>query len=59
MEAPNAKVYVRVSVVFDDLGRMLPRSLVWEDGTQYREYPAEEGQVFGIVGFVFHDPKAV
>ena len=30
-----------------------------ENGAQYREYPAEEGQVFGIVEFVIHNPKAV
>ncbi len=30
-----------------------------EDGAQYREYPVEEGQVFGIVEFVIHNPKAV
>ena len=34
-ETPNAKVYVKVDVGFDELGRMLPRSLVWEDGTLY------------------------
>ena len=34
-ETPNAKVYVKVDVGFDELGRMLPRSLVWEDGTTY------------------------
>ena len=34
-ETPNANVYVKVDVGFDELGRMLPRSLVWEDGTLY------------------------
>ena len=34
-ETPKAKVYVKVDVGFDELGRMLPRSLVWEDGTTY------------------------
>ena len=32
------KVYVKVSAVFDEDGRMLPRSLKWEDG---REYPID------------------
>ena len=34
-ETPCPKVYVKVNVGFDELGRMLPRSLVWEDGTLY------------------------
>ena len=34
-ETPCPKVYVKVDVGFDELGRMLPRSLVWEDGTLY------------------------
>lgn len=34
-ETPSPKVYVKVDVGFDELGRMLPRSLVWEDGTLY------------------------
>jgi hypothetical protein len=29
------KTYVRVDVVFDEDGRMLPRALVWEDGHRY------------------------
>ncbi|MGJ4850591.1 hypothetical protein ACH6CV_10105 [Bacillota bacterium Meth-B3] len=29
------KVYVQVSADFGADGRMLPRSLVWEDGTRY------------------------
>ena len=28
-----------------------------ENGQPYREYPATEGQVFGVVEFVLHDPK--
>ena len=28
-----------------------------EYGQPYREYPATEGQVFGVVEFVLHDPK--
>lgn len=31
----SIKVYVRVAVVFDENGRMTPRSLQWEDGTKY------------------------
>lgn len=31
----SAKVYVAVDAVFDALGRMIPRSLVWEDGRRY------------------------
>lgn len=34
-ETPSPKVYVKVEVGFDESGRMLPRSLVWEDGTTY------------------------
>ena len=34
-ETPSPKVYVKVEVGFDESGRMLPRSLVWEDGTLY------------------------
>ena len=34
-ETPSPKVYVKVDVGFDENGRMLPRSLVWEDGTIY------------------------
>ena len=30
-----------------------------ENGTAYQEYPAEEGQVFGVVELVIHNPKAV
>ncbi len=29
------KVYVRVSVEFDEAGTMLPRSLTWDDGRVY------------------------
>ena len=31
----SAKVYVAVNVHFTEEGRMLPRSLVWEDGLEY------------------------
>ena len=31
----NAKVYVGVRAAFDPEGRMLPRELIWEDGTVY------------------------
>jgi len=34
-ETPSPKVYVKVDAAFDELGRMIPRSLVWEDGTLY------------------------
>ncbi len=34
-ETLNPKVYVKVAATFDELGRMIPRSLVWEDGTRY------------------------
>ena len=30
-----------------------------ENGLPYREYPVTKGQVFGVVEFVIHDPKAV
>ena len=30
-----------------------------ENGAAYQEYPAEEGQVFGVVELVIHNPKAV
>ena len=33
--APTNKVYVKVDTVFDEWGRMFPRSLVWEDGRVY------------------------
>ena len=29
------KVYVPVDVQFDENGRMLPRSIIWEDGQKY------------------------
>ena len=29
------KVFVRVLVEFDEQGRLMPRSLTWEDGRQY------------------------
>lgn len=32
----DAKVYVRVSVVFRMDGSMLPRAFLWEDGKKYR-----------------------
>jgi len=35
MQMPSPKVYVKVDAAFDELGRMIPRSLVWEDGTLY------------------------
>lgn len=31
----DVKVYVDVDATFDKIGRMLPRSLVWEDGQRY------------------------
>ena len=31
----NVKVYVEVVVAFDEEGRMLPKTLVWEDGRKY------------------------
>ncbi len=31
----SLKVYVRVTVAFDEEGRMLPRQIIWEDGTRY------------------------
>lgn len=34
-ETNSQKVYVKVSAVFEENGRMLPRSLKWEDGTEY------------------------
>jgi repressor LexA len=30
-----------------------------ENGTQYKEYPVTKGQVFGVVEFVIHDPRAI
>ena len=30
-----------------------------ENGAQYKEYPVSKGQVFGVVEFVIHDPRAV
>lgn len=35
----NPKVYVRVTVAFDEEGRMLPRQIIWEDG---RKYPIDK-----------------
>lgn len=32
----STKVYVRVGVVFNDNGRMMPRFICWEDGVKYR-----------------------
>ena len=32
----SIKVYVRVGVVFNDDGRMMPRFICWEDGVKYR-----------------------
>lgn len=29
------KVYVKVSVDFDENGKMVPTSITWEDGTRY------------------------
>ena len=31
----QVKVYVPVEVCFDENGRMLPRSITWEDGKKY------------------------
>jgi len=30
------KVYIKVSVVFDEDGQMLPRAFEWEDGRKYK-----------------------
>jgi len=35
MDMADLKVYVEVIAVFDRDGRMLPRSLTWEDGRKY------------------------
>ena len=32
----DIKVYVEVSVVFNQDGLMLPRTILWEDGKKYR-----------------------
>ena len=32
----STRVYVEVAVVFTGEGRMLPRVIRWEDGTQYK-----------------------
>ncbi len=34
-DTQSAKVYVPVDVFFDESGRMLPRSITWEDGTRF------------------------
>lgn len=34
-ESTSIKAYVRVSVDFDDTGRMRPTNILWEDGTHY------------------------
>ena len=31
----NAKVYVAVNASFDEDGRIIPKSLIWEDGMKY------------------------
>ncbi len=31
----QARVYVSVVVAFDELGRMIPKVLLWEDGRKY------------------------
>ena len=31
----DAKVYVAVNASFDESGRIIPKSLVWEDGRKY------------------------
>lgn len=31
----NIKVYVDVTVEFDEEGRMFPQTLIWEDGRKY------------------------
>ena len=31
----DIKVYVTVKVVFDEVGRMFPREIMWEDGIKY------------------------
>ena len=33
--SPDLKVYVSVRVDFRDDGAMLPREIIWEDGTKY------------------------
>lgn len=35
MERIYRRVYIRVSVEFDETGRMRPRELTWEDGRRY------------------------
>ena len=34
-EQNNVKVYVQVTTVFDEEGKMMPTDIVWEDGTTY------------------------
>ena len=31
----HARVYISVIVAFDELGRMMPQALFWEDGRKY------------------------
>lgn len=35
MDVRQARVYVSVVVAFDELGRMIPKVLLWEDGRKY------------------------
>lgn len=34
-QVKNIKVYVDVAATFDAYGTMIPRALIWEDGTRY------------------------
>ena len=51
----SCKTYVEVSVIFDEDGRMTPRTLLWEDGTRFeidrildvRPAPALRGGGYG------------
>lgn len=35
-ESKAVKVYVAIKASFDDLGRMIPYEITWEDGTKYK-----------------------
>lgn len=35
-KSSSAKVYVKVAATFEESGRMLPRTLYWEDGRPYQ-----------------------
>lgn len=34
-EQKGIKVYVQVSTIFDESGKMIPRTILWEDGKEY------------------------